>query len=379
MSRPNRDEIRRALDALGTSDVAAPDLTALDATEARLRSVHAHMAASPSAPTTTGARFAARRAIVGSALASALALGALLAFAMTRNDTTTTLALEVTAAEHAYIILPDGSRIPATAGVAVPNGARLVVDEDGSVTIDGVVIGPGETGTVIDGKVSIDDDASDPDGPNRTSDETPTNPSAVPTAPSGSDPGRDPDDTQDSTPRTTASSPTTTTAGNPTTTTAPPTTTTPPTTVAPAPTEITRLGGGTRVVDGQVRVRWDPYLGDDFAGYAVLARYDGGRPRPANPQTVILARIRGRDVAQFRTPFVAGMTIRVIAVDSDRTVVASTRVFAPTLEPRTDPTTTTTATTTTTPAATTTSATMPVLAQSTVAAPPTSRPPNRNP
>ena len=349
MSRPDRNQLRRALDALGSSHVAAPDPAVLDATEARLRSVHALI--TDAAPTPTMAtRSPARRAIVGSALAGALALGALVAFAVTRDDATTTLALEVTAADHAYIILPDGSRIPATAGVTVPNGARLVVDADGSVTIDGVVIGPGETAVIIDGKVSLDN-GNDPDRPNASS---PNDPTTGATEPPGGDPDRDPDDPQGGGSGTTAPGATTTAAGTPTTTTAPPTTATnaPTTTIAPPAGDVVRLGGGARVIEARVRLRWDPYLAEDFAGYVVLARYDGGNPRPGNAQTVVLARFRNRDVGLFRTPFVAGMTIRVIAVDADRTMVGSTRVFAPTLEPRTDPPPTTTTSTTTAPTTT---------------------------
>jgi hypothetical protein len=332
--RADRAALRRRLDALAAQPVASIDPETLDAGEARLRAIydlhdgHAPRALETSVPGPTVARN--RRAALGSLAVASVAIAALGAFAALRDDATST-EIQLTAARGAYIVLPDGSRIVATAGATIPEGGQLVVDGDGSVTIDGVVVGPGETATVEDGelRIGVSTTAATDARPGATQ-------SSVPTTDAGTDDTSPSPTTHDSPPTT---APRSTTTSTPATTTSVPPTTAPPTTVPPR--EIVRLPGGARVIDGVVRIRWDAYSGEDFAGYLVLARLDGERPRPGQVGTIVVLRSRDRTQTIARTPFSPGMSIRVVAVDADKKVVASTRVLHPTLEPRADPTTTT--------------------------------------
>ncbi len=365
--RADREALRRRLDALAAQPVASIDSDALDAAEARLRAIYdlhdgrapraletdpsdAFGASGASAPTVARKR----RAALGSLVVASLALAALGAFAALRDDATST-EIQLTAARGAYIVLPDGSRIEATAGATIPEGGRLVVDGDGSVTIDGVVVGPGETATVEDGELRIGTSTT------TTAARTGATQSSVPTTNTDTDNSTSPP-THDAPPTTAPRSTTSTTLAP---TTSAPSTTAPPTTTPPR--DIVRLPGGARVVDGVVRIRWDAYSGEDFASYVVLARLDGERPRPGQDGTIVVLRSRDRAQTAARTPFTPGMSIRVIAVDAERTVVASTRVLRPTIEPRTDPTTTTAPPTTIAGPAAASTTTTPVGASPTLA------------
>ena len=350
--RAERAELRRRLDALAARPVVDPDPISLDVTEARLRSIYdLHRGRIPEAhDTTTGGapRAARRRATLGSLVIASAALTALGVITVSRDDGA--IDVELTAASGAYIVLPDGRRIDATAGVTVPEGGRLVVRAGGSVTVGGIILGPGATAIVVDGELEIEAPGN---GQGNTTGTTGSpGPESTP-PPTGSDPSG-----QVTNPPTTARPPTSTAPT--TTTTAAPTTTAPPTTSPPR--EIVRLTGGARVVDGVVRVRWDPYSGSDFGGYVVLARLDGERPRPGQDGTIVVLRTRDRLHGTARTDFTPGMSIRVVALDTKGQVVGSTIVFQPGREPRVDPPPTTapptsaplTTTSTTTPPPTTT-------------------------
>jgi hypothetical protein len=333
--RADRDAVRRRLDALAAQPEAPIDPTTLEATETRLRAIYdLHDGHAPAAQDTSESgihRAGRRRAALGSLAIASVAIAALGAFAALRDDATSTQ-IELTAARGAYIVLPDGSRIDATAGATIPEGGRLVVDGGGSATIDGVVVGPGETATVVDGELRIGDSTTTTDPASGISR------SSVPDTHT---------DTSSNPPTTgpTATGPPTTAVRTTTSTSVAPTTSLPPTTTVP-PREILRLPAGAKVIDGVVRIRWEAYLGENFAGYVVLARLDGERPRPGQDGTIVVLRSRDRNQTVARTPFSAGMSIRVVVMDADRAVVASTRVLRPAIEPRTDTITTTAPTTT---------------------------------
>ncbi len=343
--RRDRKALRQRIEAVGAAPSPEPRADRVAATEARLRAIYdAHGGTAPATAPATGvgqsrAAGRGRRRLVGSAMAGVLALGVLVGIALaTRSeDGAQNGSLLLTAADRAYIVLPDGTRIPAAAGITVPDGARVVVEAGGSATLDGVTLQPGESATVDGGEVDVRPSGATPDS---------TSP-----PPSSSDPG---------TSRTT-DRPATTVEPDPgnepptTTTTRPPTTTT-----APVPLDQVLELRAWATIDGEVvHLRWQRYTGDDFGAYVVLARYDGLAPLPERPGNVVLFRTTNPAVNTRDVRFRPGMTIRIVAVAADKHIVAGSRVLRPTAEPRINGTGGTPAgsstTTSTSPATSTTS------------------------
>jgi hypothetical protein len=312
MSRRTRRALRRQLEALGRTSTPVPSAERLDATEARLRAIYdAHGGSPPAAGEPhfgAAAPRRSRRRLLGSGLAAAAALGALGGIALaTRAGDGGNTALRLTAAEHAYIVLADGTRIPATAGDTVPDGARVVVEAGGTATLDGVTLREGESATIDGGEVDVrpsgttSSTASPPPDGTATTRPEPTSRTTVPTttAPGAGDPP-------------------------PTTTTAPTTTTT-----APPDREVLQLRAWATVEGDVVHVRWQRYTLDDFGAYLVLARYDGQLPVPDRPGTVVLFRATDPEVHTRDVRFRPGMAIRVVALDPSQRVVATSRVLRP--------------------------------------------------
>lgn len=323
--RPARDDLRRDLATLAGTPV--PDLARarVDATEARLRSVHATLAGH-SAP-----RGSHRRAVIGSVGVAAAALATLVAvFLVVDRDPEGRTSLLLTAAEHAFIELPDGRRIEAEVGrIDLPDGSRLFVEAGGTLTVDGITLDPGESATVDDGQIDIDRDGGsgrsdltqpDGDGPGRSDGADATGGGSRPAG--GDDPtttSRPGDTTATSEP---APSRPVSTTSTPTTSTEPPTTTTVVHDIAP-------LRAGAEVVDGEVVIRWARYEGTDFRGYLVIATTNGTTPRPGGDGVIVLAVRRDRALTSARAPHEAGMKIRVVVVGPERVVLAASRVLEP--------------------------------------------------
>jgi hypothetical protein len=339
--RRDRDALRRRLDALGESPANAADPARIDATEARLRAIYdANGGRAPDVRSATGTRGSSRRkALLGSAGAAGVAMVALASFALLRDEPSSMRAdLELTAAEHAYIELANGQRIAAEAGAIVPEGARIVVGENGSITIGDVTLGPGESAIVSDGELTID-----APGAGSTTDASgipgTTDPATATTRPNNA---------------TTSTQPTTTTAPATSTTRPTTTTTTPPTTTTRPPREVVRLRASARVVETRVRLDWQTYPAPNFRAYLVLVRTDGQPPTLGTPGTAVVFRTTDPAVHLARVPFRPGMTIRIVAIGTNDTVLASSTVLRPALAPKSEPPTTTTLPATTTPATTTT-------------------------
>lgn len=330
--RPARDDLRRDLAAL--AGTAVPELAPepIETTEARLRAVHATLtgpAPQPAAP-----RGSRRRAVVGSLAVAAGALAALLAvFLFVDREPNDRTSLVLTAAEHAFIELPDGRRIEAEVGrIEVPNGSRLVVEAGGTLTVDGITLEPGEIATVDDGTIDVDRDGATP--------------GSDPTDPGGDGTGDSvgPGGTGDTGPGGGGDPSTTTRTAGDTTTTAAPTVTTRPanTTVAPTtstdstgPTtttarhDVAPLRAGAEIVDSEVVIRWARYEGADFRGYLVIATTDGTTPRPGSVNVTVLVARRDRDLTRAAAPYEAAMKIRVLVIGPERVVLAASRVLEP--------------------------------------------------
>ncbi len=367
--RRSRAALTERLRALGAQTPATPDPARLDTTEARLRAIfdaHGGEAPTPLAiaddpgaddadADALGRVGARRRRLAVSGAVFIAAAGAIAAFAVLIDDPTADTALRLTAAENAYVVLADGSRIAATPGITIPAGGRLEVGAGGSATIDGHTLGPGESATVDDGEVAVSPSRSE-FGPGDTD-------------PDGSTPGSAPAGSGDTTgaagsPSTEANDPPATTAPAAATTTsttrpAATTTTTRPastTTTSPAPT-VQPLRARA-VVDGAVvHLTWEPYAGSDFAAYLVVARTDGLAPLPGREGNVVLFRTDRRRVVARDIRMRDGLAVRIVVVDTKGRIVAASKVFRPGTDPRTGTATTTTTTTTpptTTPPTTTT-------------------------
>jgi hypothetical protein len=328
--RPARDDLRRDLAALAGTPVPELAPERVDATETRLRSVHA--ALDSHSQDATAPRGARRRMLIGSVAVAAGALAALLAaFVMIDRGPTDHTSLVLTAAKHAFIELPDGRRIEAEVGrIDVPNGSRLVVGSGGILTVDGITLEAGEIATVDDGAIDVDREGAPP-GPTRPGDDGSAG-SDGPGATGDSGPGGGGDTTTTSgaarSTKTTAEPSPTTRPAN--TTAAPPTSTEPGgPTVTTARDDVALLRAGVEIVDGEVVIRWARYDGADFRGYLVIATINGTTPRPGGEGVIVLAARRDRDLTRATAPHQAGMKIRVLVVGPERVVLAASRVLEP--------------------------------------------------
>lgn len=148
MSSP-QDPIGR-LRELGRREAPILGATAVDRIEQRLE---AHISAPvPDRTTTLPAPGSAPRRHLRSVVAVAAAVAALLiALVSLRPDGA---GLELTAANDALLLLPDGTTEQADAGDPLPDGTVLQVGPSGSALIGTTRIGPGETVRIVDGRVA---------------------------------------------------------------------------------------------------------------------------------------------------------------------------------------------------------------------------------
>lgn len=369
--RRERAALAARLRALGSRTPAPPDPARVAATEARLRAIfdaHGGQAPEPVAIVDDAAVDALRgvgsrrRRVAVSAVVFVAAAGAIAAFALLVGDPARDRDRDfrLTAAENAYVVLADGSRIPAIPGITIPAGGRLEVGAGGSATIDGHTLGPGESATLDDGELAVTPSQGDT-GPgdsgaggtgSGSSGDTPDPTGSASTTPSGP--------SATTTPVADTSTSATTRPPATTTTTRPPATTS---TTSPAP--VVQPLRARAVLDGTVvHLTWQQYEGSDFAAYLVVARTDGLAPLPGRDGNVVLFRSDGRRVTARDIRMRDDLAVRIVVVDAKGRIVAASKVMRPGTDPRTGTATTTTTTTstsaTTSATTSTTSSTAPV-------------------
>ena len=134
----NDDEIHAALERIGSEPVDLPRDTYADALEDRLREIHAQQVLP--APALLDHRHGPRRTglrITAVAAALVLAAGVAVTIAVVTREAPATV-LELGEATDARVVLPDGSIVPATPGLELPDGAVVITGADGHAQVDGV-------------------------------------------------------------------------------------------------------------------------------------------------------------------------------------------------------------------------------------------------
>jgi hypothetical protein len=241
--------------------------------------------------------------------------------------------LLLTSASKTVVVMPDGTRVTGRAGLALPDGARVIVARGGHASIGDVAIAGGSTATVDDGAVDV---RRSPAGARDTTNEFETNEAGSGGASANSPPGQTPT-TGGATP-----SPTTVRAGTPPPpVTRPPTATTtpatqPPTTASPttlAPRGSTAPRARLRAIatrrGREIVVRWQAFEGPGPVRYVVVATTAQGAPSyPTAGGSTVVARTGTETTARF--PARAGMRVRVVALSDDNRVVAYSAVLTPT-------------------------------------------------
>lgn len=241
--------------------------------------------------------------------------------------------LLLTSASKTVVVMPDGTRLTGRAGLALPDGATVIVARGGHASIGDVAIAGGSTATVDDGAVDV---RRNPAGARDRTNEFETNEAGSGGATANSPPGQTPT-TGAATP-----SPTTVRAGTPpppvtrppTATTTPatrPPTTASPTTVAPprSTAERARLRAIATRRGREIVVRWQAFAGSGPVRYVVVATTTSGSPSyPTADGSTVVARTGTETTARF--PARAGMRLRVVALSDDNRVVAYSAVLTPT-------------------------------------------------
>lgn len=79
----------------------------------------------------------------------------------------------MTAAADTEVIGPDGVSMPASAGLVLVEGTRIIVGPDGEAVVDGVVLGPGSAAVVVGDRLDVVDTGTDAaaDDPEQRDDE----------------------------------------------------------------------------------------------------------------------------------------------------------------------------------------------------------------
>ncbi len=108
------------------------------------------------------------------------------------------------------------------------------------------------------------------------------------------------------------------------------------------PTTTTVMSGPTNTVVGlklearyrgeTAKLQWTAYTGNDFAAYLVLRADGPAEPRyPVDSATTVVARITDPWAKSFMETIAdpAGRTYRVVAVDADRRLIASSPAARP--------------------------------------------------
>ena len=228
--------------------------------------------------------------------------------------------VRVASATDTVVVLPDGTVGPATPGLELPDGSRLQTGNEGHLVAGGTELGPKQEATVEDGTVKPSPTTLPP---------KPSNPpTTAPTATTL------PPKTRPTTATTAATKPrvlVTPTTTKPTTNTT--VTTKPTTTSTSGPTgTVAALKLEARYRDTTAKLQWSAYTGKDFAAYLVLRTDGTTEPRyPVDDATTVVARITNPWTVSFMETIAdpAGHLYRVVAVDAERRIIASSPVAKP--------------------------------------------------
>jgi hypothetical protein len=319
-------ELDRRLRDAGQAPVPPPDPAFATMLEERLRA--GALAPEPSfrpAARPTGRRWPAVAA-VAAALAVVIGVGGVLRGGGGEDE------VRVASATDTVVVLPDGTVGPATPGLVIPDGSRLQTGSDGHVVAGETELGPKQEakvnkGTVKPSPTTVPPKPSEPSNPPGTAPTATTMPVVEPTTP----PSTAPTPPTTATPRPTKPPVVVTPTTKPTTR---PTDTKPTTTSTSGPTANTptALKLDARYKGTTVKLQWSYYGGKDFAAYLVLRADGPGEPTyPVNEKTTVVARITDPAATSFTETIAdpAGRVYRVVAVDSERRLIASSGAAKP--------------------------------------------------
>jgi hypothetical protein len=314
------NDLDRRLRDAGQTPVPAPDPAFATRLEHRLRA--GGLAPEPALRPAPGP---ARRVwFPAAAVAAALAM-VLGAVAVLRGGGEEVV--RVASATDTVVVLPDGTVGPATPGLELPDGSRLQTGSEGHVVAGDTELGPKQEakvrgGTVKPSPTTVPPKPSEPSNP----------PTAAPTA-TTLRPKTPPSTTATTYPTVTTKprvvvTPTTTKPTASTTATTKPTTTSSsgPTNTSAAMKLDARFKGET------VKLQWSAYTGPNFVAYLVLRADGPTEPRyPIDDATTVVARITDPLATTFMETITdpAGRTYRLVAVDSERRIIASSPAARP--------------------------------------------------
>ncbi|HKY76014.1 MAG TPA: hypothetical protein VJS45_07735 [Acidimicrobiia bacterium] len=234
--------------------------------------------------------------------------------------------VRVASATDTVVVLPDGTVGPATPGLELPDGSRLQTGNDGHLVAGGTELGPKQEATVEDGTVKPSP-TTVPPKPSEPSNSPTTAPTAT-TLPSKTRPTTATTATTVTTKPPVVVTPTTTKPTTNTTVTTKPTTTS---TSGPTGTVAT-LKIEARYRDATAKLQWSAYSGQDFAAYLVLRTDGATEPRyPVDDATTVVARNTNPWSTSFMETITdpAGHLYRVVAVDAERRILASSPAARP--------------------------------------------------
>ncbi len=209
----------------------------------------------------------------------------------------------VSSASDTQVVLPDGSIVPATAGLGLEDGSRIEVGEDGLAVVGEVVLEPGTNAVVVDGRIEVQANPTDPSptsdvalpstqppqpttsapiGPTTTSDPTQSSTTATsrptsttPRPPPTTDASRPSTSAQPGTAPPTEPPQTEATSGSAPSSNVAPTDSAPPSTTPGASTTTPQVVGpvvlsAEAMAEGRVRLSWTFSPTDDLAGWEVV-------------------------------------------------------------------------------------------------------------
>jgi hypothetical protein len=231
--------------------------------------------------------------------------------------------VRVASATDTVVVLPDGTVGPATPGLALPDGSRLQTGNDGHLVAGGTELGPKQEATVSNGTVK----PSPTTLPPKPSNPPATAPTAT-TLPPKTRPTTAATATTSTTKPRVVVTPTTTKPTTDTTVTTKPTTTS----TSGATGTVATLKLEARYRDTTAKLQWSAYTGKDFAAYLVLRTDGATEPRyPVDEATTVVARITNPwSVSHMETiSDPAGHLYRVVAVDAERRLIASSPAAKP--------------------------------------------------
>lgn len=130
------------LSEIADQEVPSPDPAFIEHLDARLRIAHAESAPAP------GRR---ARLVPALAVAALLVIG-LVGTTSIRNQETAAVIMTVASDTSVYL---DGGPVPGSAGLVLPDGARIVVGPTGEAVVDGVVLAAGAEAIVVDDRVTL--------------------------------------------------------------------------------------------------------------------------------------------------------------------------------------------------------------------------------